>query len=273
LLVVLLLVALILAWFDTSARAIHLAEAFFLAGLLAIEHVVIAGDVGRMNTGFKVSFQLWLWIGLLIPVLIYRLVKDRKAYIQAALCVLILLPGLLYPIKAIPARQVDTYSPRFTLNGYLFMEYMPFSTTTTMIGLAEDADLIRYMRANIKGYPVIAELYEREYYWNTRIASYTGLPTVVGWQNHLSQQYPHYATEIQQRVVDMGLFYVTSTPDILLDLIQKYDIEYIVSGRLEQSVFGGRQMAALEALVNSGHLSIAYKNGQTRLYQVERTTP
>jgi YYY domain-containing protein len=269
LLVMLLAGALALAWFDVSARAVHLAEAFFLAGLLATEHIVVVGDIGRMNTTFKVSYQLWLWIGLLMPVMIYRLVKDRKAYLQAALCGLLLLPGLLQPIKAIPAREEDTFAPYFSLNGYLFLDHISISTSTSAFNLSEDAALIRYMRANIQGYPVIAEMYDHEYYWNTRIASHTGLPTVIGWQGHLLQQYRRYEPEIRQRVLDMGLFYITTNPDVLLALIQKYDIEYIVYGRLEQSVMGGLQNDVFDQLVGSGKLSIAYETGRTRLYHVE----
>jgi uncharacterized membrane protein len=199
-------------------------------------------------------------------------VHERRAYLQTALCLLVLLPGLLYPIKAIPARHKDTFTEGFTLNGYAYMDKMPLIGDVEPISLKPDRDLIAYMRANIKGYPVIAESYLREYYWNSRISSYTGLPGVVGWQNHLRQQYPHHIEEVEERGRDMRLFYYTTSPTDILDLIRKYNIQYIVSGALEQSLTAGAQDATLRQLVITGHLAVVYDRDGTRLYRVLKSS-
>lgn len=273
LLAVLLLVALLLAWRDRSGRLLHLAAAFFFAGLLTIEHFMIKDDIDRMNTSFKVSFQLWIWVGLLIPCLLYRLVHDHRAYALAALGGIALLPGFLFPLKAIPARHEDAATGQFSLNGYAFMDVMQFTGDMRTIRLNTDADLIRFMRSRITGYPVIAEAYQREYYWNLRISSYTGLPSVIGWQNHLRQQYPHHDKEVLQRVEDIQWFYLTDNPDEILALVRKYNIRYIVSGELEQAIALSRQLVPLEQLVLAGRLSVVYENGMTRLYRVEDSSP
>ena len=56
--------ALVLAWRDAPAlRYIHLGVALIFGVLLGLEYIVVIGDVGRMNTVFKISFQLWMWAG------------------------------------------------------------------------------------------------------------------------------------------------------------------------------------------------------------------
>ena len=93
-----------LAWRDArEMRYIHLGVALIFGVLLALEYVVVSGDVGRMNTVFKISFQLWIWVGAADP---------AGALLDAApppsgghaLMLLLVGAGLLYPVFAIPAR-------------------------------------------------------------------------------------------------------------------------------------------------------------------------
>lgn len=271
LLAALLVLLLITAVFQREVWWIHLAIGFFLVGLLMIDYFTINND--RMNTGFKVSYQLWLWAGLLVAVLIYQMIRLRQAYIHAVLALLVLMPGLLFSVKAIPAREEDSFTERFTLNGYEFMENLLYGASvppdaTVEISLAEDAGLVRYMRANIEGYPVIAEAWVRSYHWNSRIASYTGLPNVIGWRGHLEQQYSHQIPELVERSQDMYRFYLTSNPADVRQLIRKYKIEYIVSGTLEQAINEGSHMIALDQLADNGTLAVIFEQGSTRLYQV-----
>jgi len=139
------------------------------------------------------------------------------------------------------------------------------------VPLDEDADLIRYLRATEDGYPVIVEAYDHEYYWNSRIASYTGLPGVVGWQHHLRQQYPHHAEEVEQRGRDMQAFYTTASAEEMRAILARYEADYVVWGHLERSMSAGEQAGPLGELIAAGDLSVAYEAGETVLYRVERT--
>ena len=40
------------------------------------------------------------------------------------------------------------------------------------------------MEENIQGTPVVLEAQTPEYRWGSRVAIYTGFPTVVGWSWH-----------------------------------------------------------------------------------------
>jgi YYY domain-containing protein len=287
LLAMLLVPTLLLATWDGKMRFAHLGLAFFLGGLLAIEHIVfnVDGPESRMNTGFKVYYQLWLWAGLLMPLLIYHMFKARQAYIQVTVALALFLPLFLYPIRAIPARATgptetepgETHTDYFTLNGYAFMENMEIiADQEQTYSIAGDRELFAYLRDNIEDYPVIAEAagfpcggnYCRTYYWHSRVASYTGLPTVIGWRHHLGQQYPHQILELDRRAADMERFYSSEDPAEILDIIREYDIDYVVYGTLERYVSAERNEIAMETLVEQGVLRIEYQRENTRLYKV-----
>lgn len=272
----LLCVALLLALVDRQLTALHLAIAFFLSGLLAIEYVVIVGDTGRTNTGFKVSFQLWIWVGILIPVLLYQMIRTTRAYGWVALSLVLLAPTLLYPLKAIPARHADSHTDRFTLDGYAFMESMELVTNEGRLSLDGDAGLIKYLQARMEGYPVIAEAvgfptrdhFLREYFWHSRFASYTGLPTVVGWRGHLAQQYSHQTQEVEERSLRMQRLFTTNDPAEIRDIVERYDIDYIAFGTLEYFTAPPETEAAFDRLIAENFLDIVYQRQGTRLYKV-----
>jgi YYY domain-containing protein len=258
--------ALVLAVRDTpDARPVHLGVALVFAGLLAIEYVVVIGDVGRMNTVFKVSFQLWLWLGVLIPVMLYRMIRSGY-YLQAALSLFLIGLGLLYPVEAIPARQLESTQPNLTLAGERFMNSLPVRDGATA---AQDAEMIRYLRANVDGFPVLLEWYTREYDWNNRISVQTGLPAVTGWANHMRQQYASLHLEIDARINDVRLFYTSGNIEEMRRILRDYAVRYIVFGDLERMNSVPDTERLLQQLMAEGVLRPAYgKPESAALYEV-----
>lgn len=257
--------ALVLALRDKpEMRPVHLGVALVFAGLLAIEYVVVIGDVGRMNTVFKVSFQLWLWLGVLIPVMLYRMLRSGY-YLQTALALFLIGLGLLYPVKAIPARQLESTQPNLTLDGERFMSTLPVGGATA----AQDADMIRYLRGQVDGFPVILEWYTREYDWNNRISVQTGLPAVTGWANHMRQQYASLHPEIDTRINDVRLFYTSGNIDEMRRVLRDYNVRYVVFGELERSISVPETEAHLQQLMSEGVLRASFGDpASPALYEV-----
>jgi uncharacterized membrane protein len=204
-------------------------------------------------------------------------VRQGKAYAWGALGILVLVPTLLYPFKAYPARREHLESEGFTLNGYAYMDTMQLNMNGTLADLDGDKALIKYMQTNIEGYPVIVEDIkineQREYFWHGRIASYTGLPIVLGWGNHLHQQYQHQFIELDEREADMRLFFSTSDPNEIIRIIEKYNIEYIVFGVMENyntSEATKNAFKKLETAENYLYLEIVFQEKGTLLYKVVR---
>src|SRR5581483_3306696 len=103
-----------LALFSPDAPQ-HKRLTYVLMGLglglsLATEFVVLQGDVGRMNTVFKLDLQVWVLWGLASALALYDMVMELKPwqYVQRQIVFggagLLILAGLTYPAAAGVAR-------------------------------------------------------------------------------------------------------------------------------------------------------------------------
>ncbi|GAB4529610.1 MAG: hypothetical protein OHK0046_49630 [Anaerolineae bacterium] len=248
-------------------RVIYGIIAAILAVILSVEYFAFSFDVARMNTVFKIAFQVWVWFGLLIPVLLYAMLRNRW-YAQFALAVFLLGLGLLFPVKAIPARFDDNETDTITLDGLRFMNEMVLNRDGFTFNTVNDAGLINYLRGNAEGFPVIVEWYEREYWWNSRVSVQTGLPAVVGWRNHMRQQFTGLHNEIDQRINDVQALYNAGSAQRVREVIAQYGVDYIVFGELERSKANPATETILNDMVTAGELVVVYEGTNTTLYQV-----
>ena len=79
---------------------------------------------------------------------------------------------------------------------------------------------IKWLNLNLKGSPIISEGNTPLYRWGNRISVYTGLPTIIGWDWHQTQQRKNYEKEIQIRKNDLKLIYSSSDLKTSLNLSQ-----------------------------------------------------
>ncbi len=256
--------ALALAWRDApEMRFAHLGVALIFAVLLALEYVVVIGDVGRMNTVFKISFQLWMWCGLLIPAILFWMLRSRRYFSAAVMLVLIGL-GLLFPLYAIPARHEENSTGQLTLDGNRFFEDLNLPEGSAV----SDQHIINYLRTYVGGYPVIAEWYQSEYQWNSRFSVQTGLPAIVGWGNHMRQQYGALASEVDQRIDDMQTLYTTDNVSEVRRILEKYKVQYVIVGRLERVYATPAALDNFEAMVRGGELVRAFVDEDAVVYRI-----
>ena len=122
--------------------------------------------------------RLWARVGS------WRSAAWRRAWKGAF--ALLLLSGLVYPIVYTPVRVRDRFPgarpPIGTLDGMAFMSVGSYAwPEDNLIELKYDYEALRWLLANVKGTPVVAEAalpYYRE--GGLRVATYTGLPTLLG---------------------------------------------------------------------------------------------
>ncbi len=62
---------------------------------------------------------------------------------------------------------------------------------------------------------------------------YTGLPTIIGWDNHQRQQ-RNGSPLIEQRTGDVLKIFVTANEAETLRLLQQYSVDFIYYGNLEK---------------------------------------
>jgi YYY domain-containing protein len=247
-----------------------------LAVTITVEVVVLQGDVGRMNTVFKLYMQAWTLLavtagaalGWLLPFL-----RERTSWRWTgwwAMLAALVSGALLYPVLATSARIGDRMaeSAPHGIDGMAFMEHAVYFDKETALILDEDFRAIRWLQENVTGSPVIVEGHTVEYRWGSRISIYTGLPTVIGWNWHQRQQRtvtPH--TWVWNRVHAVRDFYTTTDPVTAIAFLRKHQVSYIIVGQLERVYYEGPGLDKFDRL-DGGPWHTVYQDGTTAIYQV-----
>lgn len=279
---VLLMAILALALILRPDQADHKRLVLFMIGTglvltLAVELIVIEGDIGRMNTVFKFYLQAWTLLSLsaaaclcwLIPIMNDRWGNRFRLLWQTALIFLIG-GAVLFPFLAGADKirdRMNSLAPH-TLDGMKYMETARYSDYDKDMDLGQDYRAIRWMQENIQGSPVIVEANTPEYRWGSRYTIYTGLPGVVGWNWHQRQQRAVVNSDwVQERVDEVGKFFSTPNPDDAKAFIFKYDVKYIVVGQLERAAYPAEGIAKFDA-GNGRYWKEVYKDSETVIYEV-----
>ncbi len=190
---------------------------------------------------------------------------------RVAMAILLVCAGL-YPALAIPAKIQDRWVPSAprTLDG---MAYMPSAIRyerDVAIPLAADFRVIRWLQEHVEGSPTIIEAQaDAEYRWGNRMSIYTGLPSVVGWRWHQVQQrmvMPPGTVEARQQ--DVRMFYDTQSPDLARDILERYDVRYVILTPYEQAHMAPEGMSKFPEMLESGVLQIAYEDELSVVYRV-----
>jgi uncharacterized membrane protein len=240
---------------------------------------VLVGDIGRMNTVFKLYLQAWILLavsaaaafGCLLNVFPFWRLRWRTTY-QVGLYAL-LAGAFLFTLTATTDKISDRMNPvaPHTLDSMTYMKYSQHWDGQTM-ELSEDYNAIRWLQDNVEGSPVIVEANCTEYRWCTRMTIYTGLPGVVGWNFHQRQQRGVASIAVQQRVDEIGVFYTTTDIVLARNFLKKYQVKYIIVGQLERNVYP--PLAGIpDGLVkfeqfNGKYWNVVYHDKNTTIYEV-----
>lgn len=252
-----------------------------LAGLgltMMVELINLSGDIGRMNTVFKFYLQAWTMFSVASVYLLadlFTISQGEKRLIDfSGWRIWFGLFGfsvLLFPIMASMDKihdRMNDLTP-ITLDGMEYMKYSSYSENGFLMDLSQDYYAIRWIQENVSGTPVIAEANVPEYRWGNRFSIYTGLPSVVGWNWHQRQQRAINPGEwIFKRVEDITDFYTTTDIRAARNFIDRYDVEYIIVGQLEKTVYHQEGLMKFEEF--SGMLwDVVYEAADTRIYKVK----
>jgi YYY domain-containing protein len=257
-------------------RIVFALLALSVALSLFVEVYVLRGDIGRMNTVFKFYLQVWLLLsvaaGAALAWMWPHLTGWRpplRTFWLGGLGVLVFL-AVLYPVTATGAKVTDRWSPDApnTLDG---MAYMPYATRHEMgqsFSLAPDYEALRWLQDNVEGTPIVLEANTVEYRWGSRVSIYTGLPSVIGWNWHQRQQRSLQSLEVSARVTDVATLYGTLDAGVAMQLLDDYDVEYIIVGDLERAYFEPSGLDKFAQMAEDGDLRVVYDEKGTVIYQV-----
>ncbi|MEA2597662.1 MAG: hypothetical protein QOF01_4131 [Thermomicrobiales bacterium] len=255
-----------------------------LALSVAVERYTLRGDIGRMNTVFKFYLQIWVLLGLVaavgavVLVTRYRSLLGRSGRtVWGIFAIVFILAGLSYPVQATPARLTDRFEPMDrTLDGMAYMTTAVYDDGGPDGGqpadypLAGDYEAIRWLQDNVQGSPVILEGNTPLYRWGSRVSIYTGLPTVLGWDWHQTQQRAGYGTLIDQRKEDIEtMLGERGSFDSIRPLLDKYHVRYIYIGELERTYYSDAGLRKFELAATAGQLTVVYDANGVTIYRYD----
>jgi uncharacterized membrane protein len=127
------------------------------------------------------------------------------------------------------------------------------------------------MQRNIIGSPVIVEAHSSNPYRSigNRVAMYTGLPAIVGWDWHQRQQRALMpANLVYDRIDDVNTLYNTTDKVEALEILDRYNVKYIYAGQLEWVYYHPQGLLKFEDMAREGFLKEVYRNGGVSIYEV-----
>ncbi len=237
--------------------------AFGLMLLVELVHVddFFGPPYVRMNTVFKVHYQAWALLAIAAgPALLvtWRRLSDaggpgwafiRAGYASAVALLLVL--ALSYSAVALRDKAAD--SPvSGTLNGLAQAER----------NRADDLAAARWLARNAGDAAVVLEAPGTPYSEESRIATWSGVPTVIGWTQH-EQLWRGNIPAIGERADDVARIYSTSDAAEALRLMRQYGVTHVVFGRIEIRSYGE---AAADRL--AAYLQPAAQFGATTIFTV-----
>ena len=182
----------------------------------------------RMNTVFKFYFAAWnLWSLAAATVTAQFLTAGQgRSRVWRALVLLPLCLGLVYPLLA-TWTKTDGFHPYAgrTLDGTAYLATVS----------PEDAAAIEWMNTHLRS-GVLAEAVGGSYSSYARISAHTGLPGVIGWPFH-EVQWRGDASLLGSREQDILQLYQTRDWIEAQDIVQRYGIDYVYVGSLEQATY------------------------------------
>jgi YYY domain-containing protein len=274
---------------DTARTLATALFALAFAVGVGVDIVTLKNDIERMNTVFKFGLQAWQLFALASGYAAWyvasavwsvrgwrpspRSGRAIAAYSGTAVIVLLMLGASLFLFSGTRARQEARFHETGpTLNGFAFLPDAVYveskdndPSAEQAIRLEDDKPLIDWLRQNVQGSPVIVEAVGPLYHWTGRISEYTGLPAVIGWDWHQTQQRMDYQDQIGKRRFDTEQFYRVTDANFAAQYLEKYNVRYVVVGTEEH--YHGTD-AGLAKFDTMPQLTEVFRSGENRIYRV-----
>jgi YYY domain-containing protein len=208
--------------------ALAMYSAAWLLSLL-VEFVFIRDLFGnRMNTLFKFYYQAWTLsalgaaVGLVVLAVAYRRSAPMAWALRVASTALLVL-GLAYPVAA--SRQwADGFATWNGLDGVSYADPDEVAAIRFLDSRAQPGDVV-LESAGCSYYPLSQFPF-------SRVAAFSGVPTVIGWENHERQWrsgQPDLTAQIPLRAEDVREMYT----DPASPLYARYGVDWVFIGQYE----------------------------------------
>ena len=263
--------------FEAMALSMMAMSALIVIG---VDFVTVEGDIGRMNTLFKYYLEVWVFMAIAAAYALWRMASTglpelrfpRFDFRVAWLVMLAILVGssLVYTVMGTRARVADRFlelAP--TLDGTAYMLHADHWERDERFPLRWDWEAIRWLQDNAEGSPVVLEAHMEQYRWGSRFAIYTGLPTVIGWPWHQTQQRLDYDDQIEVRARDVRIAYQSTDSHAAESVMGRYGVSYVIVGDLERLNYGEEGLAKFDSMADAGMIELVFENLGTKIFRSE----
>src|SRR6266542_1912633 len=229
---------------------------FGLAMITGCEFIYFKDNYGdklqRMNTLFKFYNQAWPLLAVAGAVLVDRAWREggRSQRLFRWVLGAAVVVSALYPLECFVSRLRQRPGP-FSLD----------ARTALARRNPADAAAIAWLEQNAPPNSVVLEATGGAYSEFARIASHTGIPTVLGWANHEGLLRSDNR-EVALRQQSIQYFYTQPEAPLSTQILQQFHVTFVVVGDMERRSYPGTgRVAALP------YLEPAF-TGSTAVYRV-----
>lgn len=238
------------------------------AGLLLVllPEFVFLRDVfsSRSNTVFKFYYHAWLLFSVAAAWAARALHADargRARLLPAALALLAVAPGLMYPLAGV-------YTRAFVESGRLYADQPPPLSLDGGPGFVspDDYAAIRCLESLVgDSQPVVAEASGPQYQHRFgRVGTLSGIPVVLNWEGHQRQWRGAAWDSLRgSRAEDLDRLFTGLDPQEARDIVSRHGIDYVFWGESERSKYG----TAGEMKFRDAH-EVLCEAGNSRFYRV-----
>jgi uncharacterized membrane protein len=232
----------------------------------------------RANTTFKFGFHAWVLLALSFSACmamlwsrVGRRIHLAKTVLAGAFVGVAVIGGVAYPYQAITQFYLPASNQREnTLDGSRWMRSES----------PGDLDTVQYINQNIPERVVIAEAVGDSYTTYSRIATYSGMITPMGWKTHewtwrfqgkAAEQAPIGQTvetgwgAVAKVAGDIERLYISNNIDETRRIIQQYGIAYVYVGSLERVAYPALQEQKFYQLGK-----VVFGSGGSKLFRITR---
>ena len=251
------------------AAVLVFAGLFVILGPELFRIVDVFGN--RMNTVFKFYYQAWILLAVASAFALYYLFVNwnkssplaRAAGASATgLVALLIVASSMYSFGAIDDKA-DSFAGFPTLNGLAFLGPSDSPEHRALEFISNDSDsdsvVVEAVAVDDRGIP--GGDYRLEY---ARVSGRTGVPTVLGWAGH-EEQWRGNRVGFRERADDVKTIYTDPNPIVVLDLLEKYGIDYVYVGSLERDLYEVPPTATFDVFMDR-----AFVSGDIVIYKVRQ---
>lgn len=218
-------------------------------GLVLMPEIIYVKDIYvgayyRSNTMFKLTYQSFIMFSIAVGFIFVRIISVKRSstknFVLGIVLTLVLILPMIYPSYAIKGWYGELKTSNYKgLDGLNFLKN----------NYPDDYNAVLWLNQNIKGQPVVLEANGDSYTDYARISMATGLPTIQGWYTH-EWLWRNNVNIVNDRVKEVSTVYESDDLTATKDILKKYDVQYIVIGKLERDKFKNLKESKLLELGN-----------------------